>query len=82
MKGLQPPCLSPSALGAKLAPSPGMTTPVQFPPEFDELPEPGRTKALEFLQELLDAGQSQRDAVQQARQRAEHWITERVKAAH
>jgi uncharacterized protein YdaT len=56
-----------------------MTEETQIPAEFEQLPEPARSKAFEFLQELLDAGEGKRDAVEQAIQRAQHWIAERVK---
>lgn len=59
-----------------------MATQTKIPPEFEELPEPSRTKAFEFLQELLDAGEGKRDAVEKALQQAHHWIAERAKPAH
>jgi uncharacterized protein YdaT len=56
-----------------------MTQPVGIPPQFDDLPEPGRTKAFEFLRELMDQGTEEQDAIGQARERARQWMAERVK---
>lgn len=55
-----------------------MTAPEKIPAEFDDLPEPGRTKALEFLKELIEGGEDEADALKKAYERAEHWIAERV----
>lgn len=57
-----------------------MTTPVQIPSEFDDLPEPGRSKAFELLKELLESGADEATAIEQAREQARSWIAERVRA--
>ncbi len=60
-----------------------MTPPTRVPQQFDELPEPGRTKAFEFFQELMASGsQSEPEAIKEALKRAQSWIAERAQPAH
>ena len=58
-----------------------MTFPPRIPAEFDELPEPGRAKAFDFFEELLSEGRDEREAIEQAIERARHWIAERARSA-
>lgn len=59
-----------------------MPEPSKIPREFDDLPEPARSKAFEFFRELLDGGANTQQAVEQARDRARHWMAERAPATH
>lgn len=58
-----------------------MSPSAEMPNEFDDLPEPARSKALEFFQELIASGSNKSDALSEARERAQHWIAERVRPA-
>jgi len=72
--------LTSQILGVLFALQIRMTIPVRIPAEFDELPEPGRSKAFEFFKELVEAGSDARHAIAQARERARSWVHERVRA--
>jgi len=54
-------------------------TPQKIPAEFDDLPEPSRSKAFEFYKELLEGGADEREAMQQAHDRALNWAAERTR---
>jgi hypothetical protein len=54
-------------------------TPQKIPAEFDDLPEPNRSKAYEFFKELMEAGSDEREALQQAHDRALSWAAERMR---
>lgn len=58
-----------------------MTPPTKIPKEFDTLPEPGRAKAYEFFQELVQEGMARGEAIQEALKRGQSWIAERVRSA-
>lgn len=46
--------------------------------DFEELPEPARSKAVEIFQSLIDDGRSEEEADEQARQLVHSWLSERV----
>ena len=54
-----------------------MTHTTRMPSQFDELPEPARIKAFETFQALLADGIDEQEALEQASQQAQNWITER-----
>ena len=54
-----------------------MTQTLQIPSQFDDLPEPARTKAFEVFRSLLAEGIDEPAALEQASEQAQNWITER-----
>lgn len=46
--------------------------------EFNDLPEPARSRAVSFYEELIKDGRDEREAVRQARELIEKWMRERV----
>jgi hypothetical protein len=46
--------------------------------EFNDLPEPARSKAVQFYEELLRGGKDDAEALKQAHALAEKWMRERV----
>jgi uncharacterized protein YdaT len=52
-----------------------------LPQELASLPEPARQKALQLVNELLDDGVEESEAVAQVRAQAENWATERSEAS-
>ncbi len=46
--------------------------------EFNDLPEPARSKAVHFYEELLKAGEEDKDALKKAHELAEKWMRERA----
>lgn len=49
--------------------------------DFDDLPEPARSQAVESFQQLIAQGKSPSEADEQARELALKWVSERAPTA-